>query len=123
MQLSSGYLDLCTLLDAFGTHSSKAPLSLCLCYMSRRLKIILVLTLCFQISCLIWININFYRTDTMLLGKGIVLKVLTTVIVARAKILDNKVLVDTFILDLEMAFDIPPHELLKTNLFSYEIGE
>ena len=45
----------------------------------------------------------------MLLGKGIVLKVLTTVINVRAKILDNKGQVDTFILDLEMAFDMPPH--------------
>ena len=30
--------------------------------------------------------------------------------------------VDTFILVLEKAFDTPPHELLKSKLFSYGIG-
>ena len=38
-----------------------------------------------------------------------------------AKILDNKGQVDTFILDFEKAFDTPPHELLKSKLFSYGI--
>ena len=45
-----------------------------------------------------------------------------TVINDRAKILDNKGQVDTFILDFEKAFDTPPHELLKSKLFSYRIG-
>ena len=39
-----------------------------------------------------------------------------------AKSLDNKGQVDTFILDFEKAFDTPPHELLKSKLFSYGIG-
>ena len=47
---------------------------------------------------------------------------LTTVINDWAKILDKKGQVDTFILDFEKAFDTPPHELLKSKLFSYEIG-
>ena len=47
---------------------------------------------------------------------------LTTVINDWAKILDNRGLVDTFILDFEKAFDTPPHELLKSKLFSYGIG-
>ena len=38
------------------------------------------------------------------------------------KILDNRGQVDTFILDFEKAFDTPPHELLKSKLFSYGIG-
>ena len=42
---------------------------------------------------------------------------LTTVINDWAKILDNRGLVDTFILDFEKAFDTHPHEL-----FSYGIG-
>ena len=47
---------------------------------------------------------------------------LTTVINDWAKILDNRGQVDIFILDLEKAFDTPPHELLKSKLFSYGIG-
>ena len=38
-----------------------------------------------------------------------------------AKVLDNKGQEDTFILDTEKAFDAPPHELLKSILFSYGI--
>ena len=47
---------------------------------------------------------------------------LTTVINDWPKILDNRGQVDTFILDFEKAFDTPPHELLKSKLFGYEIG-
>ena len=47
---------------------------------------------------------------------------LATVINDWAKILDNKGQVDTFIMDFEKAFDTPPHELLKSKLFSYGIG-
>ena len=47
---------------------------------------------------------------------------LTTVINDWAKISDNRGQVDTFILDFEKAFDTPPHELLKSKLFSYGIG-
>ena len=47
---------------------------------------------------------------------------LATVINDWAKILDNRGQVDTFILDFEKAFDTPPHELLKSELFSYGIG-
>ena len=36
--------------------------------------------------------------------------------------MDNRGQVDTFILDFEKAFDTPPHELLKSKLFSYGIG-
>ena len=50
------------------------------------------------------------------------MKQLTTVINDWAKILDNRGQVDTFILDFEKAFDTPPHELLKSKLFSYGIG-
>ena len=46
---------------------------------------------------------------------------LTMVINDWAKILDNRGQVDTFILDFEKAFDTPPHELLKSKLFSYGI--
>ena len=47
---------------------------------------------------------------------------LTTVINDWAKILDNRGQVDTFILDFEKAFDTPPHELLKSKLFSTVLG-
>ena len=47
---------------------------------------------------------------------------LTTVINDWAKILDNGGQVDTFILDFEKAFDIPPDELLKSKLFGCGIG-
>ena len=47
---------------------------------------------------------------------------LITVIDDWAKILDNQGQIDTFILDFEKAFDTPPHELLKSKLFSYGIG-
>ena len=47
---------------------------------------------------------------------------LTTVINDWAKIFDNRGQLDTFILDFEKAFDTPPHELLKSKLFSYGIG-
>ena len=36
--------------------------------------------------------------------------------------MDNRGQVDTFILDFEKAFDTPPHELLKSKLFSYGTG-
>ena len=47
---------------------------------------------------------------------------LTMVINDWAKISDKNGQVDTFILDFEKAFDTPPHELLKSKLFSYGIG-
>ena len=47
---------------------------------------------------------------------------LTTVINDWAKILDSRGQVDTFILDFEKAFDTPPHEPLKSKLFSTGIG-
>ena len=47
---------------------------------------------------------------------------LTTVIDDWDKVLDYKGQVDTLILDFEKAFDTPPHELLKSKLFSYGIG-
>ena len=46
---------------------------------------------------------------------------LVTVINDWAKILDKGGQVDTFIVDFEKAFDIPPHELLKCKLFGYGI--
>ena len=36
--------------------------------------------------------------------------------------MDKKGQVDTFILGFEKAFDTPPHELLKSKLFSHGIG-
>ena len=47
---------------------------------------------------------------------------LATVINDWAKILDNQGQEDTFINDIEKAFDTAPHELLKSKLFSYGIG-
>ena len=47
---------------------------------------------------------------------------LITVINNCAKILDKGGQSDTFILDFEKAFDTPPHELLKCNLYGYGIG-
>ena len=47
---------------------------------------------------------------------------LTTVINDFAKVLDNRGQVDKFILDFEKAFDTPPHEVLKSKLFSYGIS-
>ena len=47
---------------------------------------------------------------------------LTTVINDWAKILDNGGQVDALILDVEKAFDTPPHELLKSKLFGCGIG-
>ena len=47
---------------------------------------------------------------------------LITVIDDWAKILDNQGQIETYILDFEKAFDTPPHELLKSKLFSYGIG-
>ena len=47
---------------------------------------------------------------------------LTTVIDDWANIFDNYSQVDAFILDIEKAFGTPPHELLKSKLFSYGIG-
>ena len=47
---------------------------------------------------------------------------LTTVINNWAKLLNNKGQVNTFILDFEKGVDTPPHELLKSKLFSYGIG-
>ena len=47
---------------------------------------------------------------------------MTTVINDWAKTLDNGGHVDTFMLDLEKAFDTSPHELLKSKIFGYGIG-
>ena len=47
---------------------------------------------------------------------------LTTVLNDWAKILDNQGQVNTFILDVEKAFDTFLHGLLKSKLFSYGIG-
>ena len=48
---------------------------------------------------------------------------LTTVIDDLAQVLDNHGQVDTFILDFGKGFDTPPHELLKSKIFSYGIGK
>ena len=49
---------------------------------------------------------------------------LITVIDDWAKIIDNQGQIETYILDFEKALDTPPppHELLKSKLFSYGIG-
>ena len=47
---------------------------------------------------------------------------LLTVINDWAKILDAAGQVDTFLLDFEKVFDIPPHELLKCKLYGYGIS-
>ena len=47
---------------------------------------------------------------------------LTTVINDWTIILDSRGQADTFILDFDKAFDTPPHELLKSKLFSYGIS-
>ena len=61
--------------------------------------------------------------NSMHSGNGIVVKLqLITVIDDWAKILDNQGQIDNFILDFEKAFDTPPHELLKSKLFSNGIG-
>ena len=39
-----------------------------------------------------------------------------------AKVLDNHGQVDTLILNFDKVFDTPSHELLKGQLYSYEIG-
>ena len=46
----------------------------------------------------------------------------TTVIGEWAKVLKNHGQVDTLLLDFEKAFDTPPHEIIKSKLFSYGIG-
>ena len=48
---------------------------------------------------------------------------LTTVINDWVKSLGNRGQVDNFILDFEKAFNTSPHELLKSKLFSYGIGD
>ena len=71
-------------------------------------------------------NIDSCQKNSMHSGNGIAHDScetqLITVIDDWAKILDNQGQVDTFILDFEKAFDTPPHELLKSKLFSYGIG-
>ena len=68
-------------------------------------------------------NRNFSQTDNIHFKKRHSCETqLTTVINDWAKILDNCLQVDTFILDFKKAFDIPPHELLKSKLFGCGIG-
>ena len=68
-------------------------------------------------------NIDSCQKNSMHSGNGFSCETqLITVIDNLAKILDNQGQVDTFILDFEKAFDTPPHELLKSKLFSYGIG-
>ena len=67
-------------------------------------------------------NINSCQIGNMHSGKDSCETQLTTVINDWAKFLDNRGQVDTFILDFEKTFDTPPHELLKSKLFSYGIG-
>ena len=74
------------------------------------------------ISWHIWTNINFYQINNMHSERGTAVKLSWSVINDWAKILDNGGQVDTFILDFEKAFDIPPHELLKCKLYGYGTG-
>ena len=67
--------------------------------------------------------ISFCPTNNMDSEKHSCETQLFTVIDDWAKVLDNHGQVDTFILDFERAFNTPPHELLKSELFSYGIGE
>ena len=53
--------------------------------------------ICVQIPWLIWMNINFNRTDNILFGKDSCETRSTAVINDRAKIFDNKGQVDTVI--------------------------
>ena len=105
VQLSPGFLDLCTL-QVTRTHS----------------------TLKYQH--IVGSNIMAYLDRYNLLSdrqhaftKGHSCKTqFTTVINDWAKLFDNRGQVDTFILDFEKAFDTSSHELLKCKLFSYGIG-
>ena len=67
-------------------------------------------------------NINYCLTGKRHLEKSSCETQLTTVKDDWVKILDKGGQVDTFILDFEKAFDTPPHELLKSKLFCYDIG-
>ena len=69
-------------------------------------------------------NISSCPTDNMHLRKKYSCETqLTTVINDWVKILDKGGQIDTFLLDLEKTFDTLPHELLKSKLFGYGIGE
>ena len=72
---------------------------------------------CIQISWLVWMIIDFYRTNKIVEK----LSWLPLWLNDWAKVLDNGGQVDTFHLDFEKAYDIPRHELLKSKLFSYVI--
>ena len=73
-----------------------------------------------QISWLILIDINPSQIGNMHSRKKPSCETqLTTVINDWANILDNRGQVATFILNFEKTFETPPHELLKSKLFSY----